>query len=207
MPRLPWRRALAALLGAAIALSLLLHPSAALAENSSGLTFSFAAPVIAYPCRDAACGGGTTATVEGAFTGLDNNGHPFTASFTGSGNSWVNFGEGQGCSATPAGELSGDGGATLTPTGGTLVDNGVQSSGASAYVSFGWWQYGTALVITGGWVIVYDSSGTAISTALALTGAGAGYLIPTWPGGTVPVSCFDTFPANLQIGGAFAMPA
>ncbi len=169
--------------------------------------FEFSFPTEAFPCP-LTCGGGVTGTYEGSATGLDVNLRPFTATFAATGNNMTGFAtNGEDCTGDPTGELVGSGDADITVTGGTLLDNGVASAGASLFIHLGWWQYGTAMVnLSATQTTLRDSSGSVVQTGF-IGGAGQGNMIPVWNPFGIPLSCFDQWPATIYVQGAFVAPA
>jgi len=193
----------------AFALSFALQPRAASAAPVNAMTttavFNFSFPTQAFPCP-LSCGGLATGTFEGTVSGLDVSNRPFTATFAATGiNMTGPASNTEGCTGDPSGELIGTGNVNPTVTGGTLIDNGVVSTGASLIFTMDWWQYGTTLVLFQPELKLRDGSGAAVQTSL-LGGNGVGKLIPVWNPLGVPLSCFDQWPATLIVTGSFAAP-
>jgi len=166
--------------------------------------FNVTTLVDAFPCP-LNCGIAPQGWFNGVLTGVDVSNRPFDVTFTSSGatNAAGTGGEGQACTGDPTGELDGGGHAGLTLTGGALDDDGVLTTGASAFIDFAWWQEGTGLVIGAFVEWVKDGSGTVVAMPTLLDGGdGAGQLTPTFPGGQIPESCFDQYEALLTITAA-----
>ena len=167
--------------------------------------FEFTYGTDAYPCPTSCGGGFTGASFDGEFAGLDVNGHAFTVTFTGTGNTSGAGGSTQACTGLPTGELYGQGGADLNVIGGDLTDNGITTTGATAKLGIIWEQVGTAIEFTTSGSL-YDGSGALVSHWL-LGGSGVGTFLPIWDPFVVPLSCFDQFPADIHVDGNFTLDA
>jgi hypothetical protein len=196
-------------IAAAVAASLALqgHPASAAPVNgmTTAAAFKFSFPTQAFPCP-LTCVGTGSGTFEGTISGLDVNTHPFTATFVATGVNMTGAGaNSEACTGDPSGELIGGGSIDATVTGGTLVDNGITTTGASLVFAMPWWQYGTALVLMPFQLTLKDGSGATVQTAFT-GGDGVGTLVPIWNPFGVPLSCFDQFPATIVVTGSFAVP-
>lgn len=194
--KLPARMA-AAVSSTGAAAFLSANPAAASVVTSQG-TMHFAATLAADPCPTTCAAGSAGNAFTGSAAGIDMNGHPFSASWAGTGNMTMAMDYITDCQNSPVYNFFGGGTIDVHVDGGTLVDNGVTTTGAHLDVGITFSEDATVLMGFAGAETVKDSAGNVIGTAQLSGGVAEGDLIPTWPGERVPMTCYQSAPAVLN---------
>ncbi len=168
--------------------------SAAVVTSSGSMSFS----VQSFdPCSLQCASGFSGGAFAGVASGLDVNGHPFTAEWHGTSNLDGSMWYTTTCDMNPTAEFIAGGSFGLEVTGGTLIDNGVTLTNARLDIGMSFHQYGTAVEADTG-VAVYTADGTLVASPQLLGAPGAGQVVPVWSGNQVPMDCYEQWLATLH---------